>query len=390
MQAPYRRFASLWLTGTLLGLAAIAGFNILVDPLGMFPDWHLKRFEPLRFLESDRVAKAEMARRGDWQTVILGSSRAQIGFPARHPALPANRTCNLSLAAARLPEVVAEFDFARRFNPLKQVILCLDLYMFCEGPEWKQDFQESRFSPGFNPLSYYCKHLLGRAATDGSWEALRRQLRHYQPVPQAAFGFFHFELGPRFSQRTLFDRMLRVHGHDYPALKLDPSKPALLRHVVRVCRDEHIDLRLAIMPPHALDLEVLHASGRWAEFEKWKTQLVDLLAEEGVEGKVSLWDFSGYAGPPSEALPPAGDPTNRTCFYLESSHFLPTVGSLILDAMFSSGGANSFGVKLDRTNLKAHLARILADRAEYTRTNTAEIQYVQRILESADTGKDPD
>jgi hypothetical protein len=390
MQAPYRRFTSVWLMATLLGLAAIAGFNILVDPLGVFPGWHLKSFEPLRYLGSDRVAKAEMARRGDWQTIILGSSRAQIGFPVQHPALPTNRTCNLSLAAARLPEVVAEFDFARRSNPLKQVIFCLDLYMFCEGPDWKQDFQESRLNPGFNRVSYYCKHLLGRAATDGSWEAVGRQLRHYRPVPQETLGFFHFELGPRFSQRTLFDRMLRVHGHDYPALKPDPSKPALLRHVVRVCRDENIDLRLAIMPPHALDLEVLRASGRWAEFEKWKTQLVDLLAEEGVEGKFSLWDFSGYAGPPSEALPPAGDLTNRTSFYLESSHFLPTVGGLILDAMFGSAGTNSFGVKLDRANLNSHLARIRADRVEYALKNTAEIQYLQRILETANTGKDSD
>ena len=160
MRADYKRFTGFWLLLTALGLAGLAGFNVLVDPAGAFPACHLKMFEPLRYLDSDRTAKAEMARRGDWQTIILGSSRSQIGFPARHPVLAHSHSCNLGLAAARFPEVVAAFDYAQQLNPLKQVILCLDLYMFCEGPRWIEDFAESRFNPDFDRFQYYCKQLM--------------------------------------------------------------------------------------------------------------------------------------------------------------------------------------------------------------------------------------
>ena len=380
MRADYKRFTGFWLLLTALGLAGLAGFNVLVDPAGAFPACHLKMFEPLRYLDSDRTAKAEMARRGDWQTIILGSSRAQIGFPATHQVLVTNHSCNLGLAGVRFPEMVAAFDFTHRLNPLRRVILCLDLYMFCEGSQWKEDFQESRFNPGFGRFQYYCKHLFGRVSTDRAWEALCRKLRHYQPEAGSTCGFFHPELGARVSQRKLFDGGLHVHGLDYPGLKLAPSSMAMLRHVVRVCRDEHTDLRLVIMPPHALDVELLHASGRWPQFEQWKTDLVALLAEEGVEGKIGLWDFTGYAGPPSEAVPAANDMTNRMSFYLENSHFTPRVGGLILDTLFGSGGTNAFGARLDRASLKPHLARILEDRAAYVRTNATEIAWVRQIL----------
>ncbi|MEI8040023.1 MAG: hypothetical protein WCL11_01360 [Verrucomicrobiota bacterium] len=383
MRADYKRFTGFWLLLTALGLAGLAGFNVLVDPAGAFPACHLKMFEPLRYLDSDRTAKAEMARRGDWQTIILGSSRSQIGFPARHPVLAHSHSCNLGLAAARFPEVVAAFDYAQQLNPLKQVILCLDLYMFCEGPRWIEDFAESRFNPDFDRFQYYCKQLIGRTATDRAWETARRKLRHYQPAVQETFGFYHFELGSGFSQRKLFERGVRARATAYPDLKADPSLLTPLRHVVQVCRDQRIDLRIAIVPPHALDVEVLHSGQGWPQFEQWKTDLVALLAEEGVEGKIGLWDFTGYAGPPSEAVPAANDMTNRMSFYLENSHFTPRVGGLILDTLFGSGGTNAFGARLDRASLKPHLARILEDRAAYVRTNATEIAWVRQILAEA-------
>jgi hypothetical protein len=102
-----------------------------------------------------------------------------------------------------------------------------------------------------------------------------------------------------------------------------------------------------------------------------------VLADEGEEGKFKLWDFTGYSGPPIEAVPPAGDTTTRMKFYFENSHCTPVVGGYMLDAML--GGTSVFGVELTRSNLDAHLARILTDRAEYARTNAADIEWVRRI-----------
>jgi hypothetical protein len=380
ISVPCKRFVKIWLLATLAALAGIAAFNVLVDPRGAYPALHLRSFEPFRYLSYDRVHKAEMARRGGWETIILGSSRSRAGLPAAHPLLLNNQTCNLSLDGARFEELVMAFNYARQHNPLKRVILCVDLYMFTSGDRWILDFPESRFNPGFERFPYHCKLLFGRVATSEAWTAFCRRLQGYAPPLQAQRGFLAAGMSPGRSHRDLFNKVLHQMGAVYRQQTLDPSRLELFRELVRICRDRHLDLQVAILPVHAMDIELLYASGRWPEFEKWKSGMVKVLAEEGVEDKVALWDFTGYSGPTAEPVPPAGDCTTRMKYYYENSHFTPELGGLMLDAMFSAPGTNQFGVKLSSTNLTAHLARILQDRASYVRTNAAEIQWVQRIL----------
>ena len=387
MPAPFKRFVQCWLLLTAVGLAAVAGFNVLVDPAGAFPKMHLKAFELRRYLNHDRVHKAEMARRGDWQVIILGSSRAKAGLPVTHPFLATNQTCNLSVDAARFPELAGIFDYAAAHNPLKHVILCLDLYMFGQGPGWILDFPESRFGPGFQPFDYYCKLLLGRASTGDSWDTLRKQWKHELPPAQDRNGFYRHSLHADTCQRELFGRILPITGGGYPRLKLDAANVELFRHIVRVCRDRGIDLQVAILPPHALEIEMIHASGCWPAFEQWKGDLVNVLAEEGVEGRFNLWDFTGYSGPSAEPVPPAGDAATRMKYYFENSHFTPLLGGMILDAMFGPPGTNQVGVALQRSNLQEHLARIREDRVGYARTNSADIEWVARIVAGLKPGR---
>ncbi len=386
MQATFKRFVTLWLSLTLLGLAGLAAFNILVDPSGAYTKLHLAAFEPFRYLNHDRPHKAEMARRGDWEVIILGSSRPKAGLPATYPFFTTNRTCNLSMDGAKFVELQRAFDFARERNPIRHVILCVDLYMFSSDTRWMENFAEARFNPDFNRFTYYSKQLLGRASTDDSWEALRRELKHDLPAPQSQRGFYSHNIGVGNSQRELFDRVLRIMWASYKSQAVDPAQLELFRQVVRTCRDGNIDLQIAIMPTHALDLETLYAGGRWAEFEKWKGDLVTVLAQEGVEGKFNLWDFSGYSGPPTETVPPPGDTATRMKFYYENSHCTTIVGGYIMDALVDGRAApiGNFGVRLTRDNLREHLARILTDRENYVRQNAADIEWVHRIV--AETG----
>src|SRR5262249_25607432 len=157
-----------------------------------------------------------------------------------------------------------------------------------------------------------------------------------------------------------------------------PSYLEQFRHIVRVCRDQRIDLRVAIMPVHALDLELVYASGHWKEFEDWKIGLVKVLDEEGVEGKFNLWDFTGYAGMTAEPVPPAGDYSMRMKYYFENSHCTPLLGGLMLDTMLRRAESEpasadvdppsserrrepGFGVRLTKSNVQQELARILQE-----------------------------
>jgi hypothetical protein len=74
-------------------------------------------------------------------------------------------------------------------------------------------------------------------------------------------------------------------------------------------------------------------------------------------------------------------------FYFENSHCTPVLGGLMLDAIFGGQDPNGFGIRLEQSNLKAHLARILEDRAVYARTNAADIQWVQRVMADAEASR---
>jgi hypothetical protein len=376
---PHKKFVLIAVAAMVAALAGVAGFNALIDPLGAYPGVHLEVFEHLRYLRHDRVAKAEMARRGDWEVIVLGSSRAKAGIPAAHPHLATNRTCNLSVDAIRFSELASIFDYARKQNPLKEVVLCLDFYMFSKGPVWLLDFPESRFNPAFDVFLYHCKRLLAEESVRGSWEVLKQRVKGFEPPMQSRLGYFEAKMDEGTVQREVFDRTLRLMGAGYSTQRVDDRHMEKLRGLLRVCRDENIRLNIAIVPVHALDVELLYAGDRWAEFEGWKRHLAQILAAEGVEGRFALWDFTGYAGPPAEAVPRAGDSLTRMDYYFENSHFTPRLGWQLMDAL-SGVPTNGFGVKITCVNIERHLAKILEDRAEYARSNPEEVEWVARIM----------
>lgn len=388
MHLTFRQFVLLLLGLAFGAMGVVGGFNLLVDSRGAYPRAHLQTFEPLRYLDQDRVAKAELARRGDWQTIILGSSRAKAGLPARHPSLAANPTCNLSVDAARIGELAAIFEYSRRHNRLEHVLLCLDFYMFSKGPEWVLDFPESRFNPDLNLFQYHCKALFSEGALERNRDTLKRWFKRYEPSPQNRNGFLETSLPRGESQRAVFDRTLRTMGEGYSTQVLDETTLECLRRIVRGCREDGIDLQIAILPVHALDLELLYGMGRWSEFESWKRSMVKVLAEEGVEGKFVLWDFTGYAGPVGEPVPLPGDTTTRMTYYFESSHLTPVLGASVLDAIYGNPGA-AFGARLTTQSIERHLAAIRAERAAYAQTNAAEVAWVQSILHQVVRSRKP-
>jgi hypothetical protein len=149
------------------------------------------------------------------------------------------------------------------------------------------------------------------------------------------------------------------------------------RRVLATCREENIGLTLAINPVHALDLELVRAAGGWERFEQWKRETVRIIAEEQMEGRAVLWDFSGYSGPTMEEVPPAGDGTTRMKYYFENSHYTPELGRLMLDRMFS--GRNDFGVIVARSNIEGHLENVRQAREHYAQSHPTDVSWVQRV-----------
>jgi hypothetical protein len=171
-----KRYCQLVVASAVAALALIALFNVLVDPFGAYPAIHLKTFDPFRGSVFTRLARAEMARSGKWEMVILGTSRPKGGMPAGHPAFASNHVCNLSLDAAHMNEIETIFHYTRVRNPLRRVLLCLDMTISRPPGPLVAEFLESRFNPKLSMFEYHCKNVIGAAATDESFKFLVRRM----------------------------------------------------------------------------------------------------------------------------------------------------------------------------------------------------------------------
>lgn len=374
-----KRYCKWVVGGTLAVLFGVVLFNVLVDPYRVYPQVHLKIFDRLRDSIFSRVARAELVRRGDWDMIILGTSRPKAGMPSRHPAFATNRICNLSVDAALMSESEIIFNYTRARNPIRRVVLCLDFALMRPQKVDPTDFSESRFNPQLSLFDYHAKHLLGAKTLDRSFEFFRSQLRGKMPPENERDGFNMRSLKASTVQRTSFDKVLNSLAFGYTVLRAQPSEMESFRRLIRTTQAEDIELTLAINPVHALDLELLRAGRNWERFEAWRSDLVRIVNEESPDGRVALWDFSGYAGPTTEEVPPPGDRTTRMKYYFENSHYTPALGALMMDRMFS-GATNDFGVRLTAANIEAHTRRIREQREAYARTHAREIQWVEGIV----------
>jgi hypothetical protein len=170
--------------------------------------------------------------------------------------------------------------------------------------------------------------------------------------------------------------------------RISTNEMVAFRHTLAVCRENNIEVTLAINPVHALDLELLRAGDNWERFEEWKRDVVRTVAEEWPGGRVTVWDFTGYWQPTTEEVPPAGDTVTRMKYYFESSHYTPAMGALMLDCMFGNA-TNEFGGTISTANIEAHLQKIREQRESYARTHAADIQLVQRIAKQVLAARKP-
>jgi hypothetical protein len=376
-----RRYCKIVLFVALLALVVIALFNLLVDPIGAYPGIGLKSFERFRATQFSRVARAELARRGDWEIAIFGTSRPKIGMPSAHPLFTNNHACNLSVDAARMSEAAVMFEYTRARNPLRRVLLCLDFAMFRGSTVFRFDLPESRFNPQLSLLDYHCKNLIGSGATDQSFWFTIDLWKMDFPPPEQRNGFAVRVPKADASQRALFAKTLRSLANGYALQQVATNEMQALRDVLVSARAHGIDLTLAINPVHALDLELMVAGKNWERFEQWKRDVAGLVAEVGATNVV-LWDFAGCWEPTMEPVPPAGDTTTRMKFYYENSHYTPAMGALMLDRMFF-GAANRFGATISTMNIEQHLQLLREQRELFARRYPDDVEWVARISQQA-------
>ncbi len=378
----------MWILGgcVFACLFFLAVFNLLVDPLGAYPAIGLHSLDAYRGRFSTRAAKAEAVAHHRYDMILLGTSRVEFGMPMTHPAYGSARVYDLGLAGTSLPELKAALEFAIAHNELKRVVFGVDFLLFSDQRAHRADFDASPFNPDFNVFEYHARNLFDWDATDRSWSLIDRIL-HHRPPAAGQRGFIPRVIPGKRSQRLIFANRIReflVAPETYGDYHYSPKRLGELREMIRVCRARNIDLSIFIPPVHALDMETIRIAGLWPVFEQWKRDAMAIVAEETKDRPLPLWDFTGFKGPLAEPVPPPGDHTTRMKYYIESSHFTPAMGALVLDRIFPQPGISpqsDFGVPLTPANLEQHLQQLRADREAFVTANTAELAWIEQIYQ---------
>lgn len=400
----YNLYLKTYSISLIVGLFSFSIFNFLVDYQRVFRVTEIPGFNQKKpfadnwpyWLESLRRKKAREIEEGDYDTIILGSSRVMAGLDPRHPAFGNRSVYNAGLQLSNMYENYQVFKFAREHLNLQQIVLELSLSDFSDQRTEVFDFNRSKFA---GP-----KHLPLQIIETLSWENLEYSLKTIKfnmAGKNIVLDPYKFIQGFRvrtdkynLNHRKRFNQYaLGFLGEDgYPGFQYSQDKLKLFRKLVRECQDNNIKLYLFISPVHARQIELMRVSGIFPVFEQWKRDLVNILAEEKLNPQNSgnslvLWDFSGYNSITSEAIPAANDRTQMK-WYLESSHYKKELGDMVLDRVLNypktpKHFSQDFGIIINSNNIESHLQTIRNERARYYQKYPQEIQEVNHLFQEA-------
>ena len=135
-----------------------------------------------------------------------------------------------------------------------------------------------------------------------------------------------------------------------------------LAGIVKLAEQNDIRLVIFIPPYHSRYLEILHETGFWPSFEAWKRALVSTVDKAAGKRRdlVLLYDFSDYDDISGERVPQPGDTQVEMRWYIDSAHYTPALGNLMIASLMDAGPV--LGSELNGDTLDADLDRLRRDR----------------------------
>lgn len=418
-RSPYRRYLLLWTLLMVIGVGCIAVVNLVVDPYGVYALMFKRGLNEVKphAGANGAMTKAYQVPRVRPHTLILGNSRAEVGFNPLSPAWP---LASQPVYNAALPGTgpITSLRYLRHAMFVQKpavVILGVDFMDFLvredmgpgratTGPVAAERRLLATFAGAPNPdyrrqrVEDIAVSVLSLDAFIHSINTVASQSRPYT-ADLTAQGFNPMRDYEGIARREGYALMFRQRDEEnaraylrraktiYQAGSATSSQLDIVRSIIAVCREQHIDLRMVIYPYHAHLLETFQSVALWPAFEEWKRALTRLV-EEGNRAQetpvVRLWDFSGYNAISTEQVPEPGDKKSSTRWYWEAGHFKQDLGDVMLQTMFADTGRSAktvFGVQLTPMNVEQEIERIRRERTWYETTQGAQAYKIRQLIE---------
>jgi hypothetical protein len=374
----------------LAGLLMISS-NLIIDPHRIFRVLEVEKIntqKPLMGSGGLRKVKSIELEQGDYDTVILGTSRAMEGLDPLSSLWPSEKVYNAALSKSNMYEISQVFQFSHQVQPIKSVILGLDFLSFSGDNRVDGDFNLSQFA--HKPKSeIYFKSLFSSQQLIRSWKTFQfnneeKELNVFY-TPQ---GFRKTKSFAAFNKKG-FRKNLQDNFDSYQRLDYQKSQLKAFEDIVTYCLENNIKLYLFISPIHVQNLEAMRIAGHFQTFEQWKKDLVNVVEKANSHhkssNKVDLWDFTGYNNITMENVPQ----TNQKYplkWYIDSAHYRPEVGNFIIQLVVNGNSAEKasipqdFGVIVNQNNIDQHLKKVRLDQRYYHQNNPQVIEEIEQFL----------
>ncbi|MEM7255545.1 MAG: hypothetical protein AAF493_29445 [Pseudomonadota bacterium] len=389
-------------------MVLVAGANAIIDPFGLFGAPRVAGFNEHKPAQRTtvRMFKAHVVDRMEPRTLILGSSRAELGLSPQHPGFKAQPVYNLALSSSRMYEIWRYFQHAQSTSTLEEVVLPFDFLMFNGRLPFETGFSEARLRPSAwltvagtkaYDLTTALFSLDGIDASRRTLTGQRRFKRGYLIDGQKNLSRKWAQIQRAGGHYAAFLSNLRgsmigqdgwvLHTDAYPESFGYASPLEPLRELIRFCRANNIRLHLSFSPVHALRLVIIERVGLWEEYEQWKRDITSIVAEENARSavgpQITLLDFSTLHDIVKEPVPPKGDTTTQMRWFWEGSHFRTVVGNWMLDRILQVKESNApadFGVELTPSTIEASLATVRAELRRYVAEYPDDVAIAEEAL----------
>jgi hypothetical protein len=332
--------AATWATAA----AAVGGFNLFVDSMGISPIRiaiaGFNERKPLR-TDYDRIVKRHDVRLNQPVTIFMGSSRIKQTIDPKlvtnPPFAPAyNGAMN---GSADYGEIGSYLRYDLRVDKRLR-------YVFIEA------FATALLTTSARPITQFglTDDIADFASVFFSVGGLSSAiqtvwLNHRNPRLATASedGFAPIALPPHhFSVRNVFNFVFHTAVVSR-ASRFDPRAAVAAKEMLADCKSHGVECRFFISPLHADASYAAYYLGLWPELEKLKRTLAEL---------APTYDFTRYNEIIEERVGPV-------VYWPEAFHFAPALGELITKAMIGMRTAAmpaNFGVVIDKDNIDASLA----------------------------------
>jgi hypothetical protein len=417
-----KRFCFMFVGSGLILSAFVAAFNAAVDPYLLFNLPRRAGFNAIKpaVATRERLMKAYDAPRFSARTLILGSSRTDIGFDPSHSAWPSESKpiYNLSLVGANTAELTRYLQhfIATRLDidaPLTAIV-GLDFEEFLFRPVTTSDrtsaaaisvtaensseqrmavLKDGRPNPvrSFSVWSDHVGAMLSLAALTDSIGTIFANLIsgsvNIEPdghLSESAFREFVLADGVAalFEQKN--SETVRQYSAPHQVLSETPGGAIrdlpFVRDLIEVCTIHGVKLILFVQPAHSDRQELFDRMGYWKDFERWKRSLTDMVATERKKGAdVTLWDFGGYERFMTEPVPIESDRREQLKWSWEPAHYKSALGDIMVSRMLRPKVSEAYGVELTPDSIEARLADVRRDREAYRARAPRELRRLEAL-----------